>query len=56
MHKHGITHLPMHLLRSEMQFHGKGMFDFLRKRVRPELARQICGQMYTIMSQQYQGM
>ena len=51
----GLQTLPLSLARAELQFHGQGMFDLLRKRVRPELVRQICGQMYTIMSQQYQG-
>lgn len=47
--------LPGQLLKSEMLFHGRGMFDFLRKRVRPELLRQSAGQIYTIMAQRYYG-
>jgi NTE family protein len=31
------------------------VFDYLRKRVRPELMRQMAGQMYTIMAQRYSG-
>ena len=53
--RESLASLPLSLLRAEMQFHGKGLFDVLRRRMRPELARQACGQIYTIMSQQYQG-
>jgi TAG lipase/steryl ester hydrolase/phospholipase A2/LPA acyltransferase len=45
----------VHLIKSEIQFHGQGLFDYLRKRVRPEILRQISGQMYTIMAQRYSG-
>lgn len=53
--KISITNLPMHLLKSEIQFHGQGLFDYLRKRVQPEILRQVSGQMYTIMGQRYSG-
>ena len=53
--KLSLARLPMHLLRAEMQFHGQGVFDYLRKRVRPELLRQVAGQMHTIMAQRYSG-
>ncbi len=53
--KISITNLPMHLLKSEIQFHGQGIFDYLRKRVQPEILRQMSGQMYTIMGQRYSG-
>jgi len=53
--KISLRKLPMHLLKSEIQFHGQGVFDFLRKRVKPELLRQISGQLYTIMAQRYSG-
>lgn len=53
--KVGWRSLPAHLLKSEIQFHGQGLFDYLRKRVRPELLRQAAGQGYTIMAQRYSG-
>ena len=53
--KINVANLPMHLLKSEIQFHGQGMFDYLRKRVQPEMLRQVAGQMYTIMGQRYSG-
>jgi TAG lipase/steryl ester hydrolase/phospholipase A2/LPA acyltransferase len=53
--KVGLRGLPAHILKSEVQFHGQGLFDYLRKRVRPELLRQAAGQAYTIMAQKYSG-
>ncbi len=53
--KLSLASLPAHLLKSEVLFHGQGVFDYLRKRVRPELLRQMSGQLYTIMAQRYSG-
>ncbi len=53
--KLSLLNLPSHLLKAEVAFHGQGVFDFLRKRVKPELLRQVSGQMYTIMAQRYSG-
>jgi len=53
--KISLANLPLHLLKSEIQFHGQGIFDYLRKRVRPEILRQMAGQMHTIMGQRYSG-
>lgn len=53
--KLGLLKLPMHVVKSEIQFHGRGTFDYLRKRVRPELLRQVSGHLYTIMAQRYSG-
>ncbi|SFM54814.1 DUF3336 domain-containing protein [Marinobacter zhejiangensis] len=53
--KLGLRQLPMHILKSEVQFHGQGVFDYLRKRMRPELMRQVSGHLYTIMAQRYFG-
>lgn len=53
--KLSLSRLPFHLIKAEFQFHGQGLFDFLRKRVRPELLRQVAGQFYTIMAQRYSG-
>lgn len=47
--------LPVHAVKSELMFHGRGVFDFLRKRIQPELLRQVSGQIYTIMAQRYYG-
>ncbi|MGF2734952.1 DUF3336 domain-containing protein [Marinobacter sp. DUT-1] len=53
--KLSLARLPAHLFKSEIQFHGQGVFDYLRKRMRPELLRQLSGQLYTIMAQRYSG-
>lgn len=53
--KLSLSGLPLHLLKSEIQFHGQGVFDYLRKRVKPELLRQVSGQLYTILAQRYSG-
>ncbi|MCR8915869.1 DUF3336 domain-containing protein [Marinobacter panjinensis] len=53
--KVSLASLPVHLLKSEIQFHGQGIFDYLRKRVQPEILRQLSGQMHTIMGQRYSG-
>ncbi|MDY6815145.1 MAG: DUF3336 domain-containing protein [Pseudomonadota bacterium] len=53
--KLSLARLPAHLLKTEIQFHGQGVFDYLRKRLRPELLRQVSGQLYTIMAQRYSG-
>lgn len=53
--KISLANLPLHLLKSEIQFHGQGIFDYLRKRVQPEILRQMSGQMHTIMGQRYSG-
>src|SRR5690554_1307974 len=53
--KLSLAKLPLHLMKSELMFHGRGIFDYLRKRVQPELLRQVSGQLYTIMAQRYSG-
>ncbi|MDV2079777.1 DUF3336 domain-containing protein [Marinobacter xestospongiae] len=53
--KLSLWQLPLHVLQAEVQFHGQGVFDYLRKRVRPELMRQVSGHLYTIMAQRYFG-
>jgi len=53
--KLNLGQLPWHFLKSEFQFHGQGVFDYLRKRVKPEILRQISGHMHTIMAQRYFG-
>lgn len=51
---HSDAEVP-EMLVSEIQFHGQGIFDYLRKRVQPEILRQLSGQMHTIMGQRYSG-
>ncbi|MGQ7274759.1 DUF3336 domain-containing protein [Marinobacter sp. V034] len=53
--KLSLLKIPLHVLKAEMRFHGMGAFDYLRKRVRPEVMRQISGHLYTIMAQRYSG-
>ncbi len=51
----GLLGLPRQLIKSEFLFHGRGLFDLMRRRLRPELLRQVSGQMYTILAQRYYG-
>lgn len=53
--KLALANLPGHLLKSEIQFHGQGIFDYLRKRLKPEMLRQMSGHLYAIMAQRYSG-
>ncbi|ABC29440.1 predicted esterase of the alpha-beta hydrolase superfamily [Hahella chejuensis KCTC 2396] len=53
--KISLVSLPFRIARAEMQFHGMGAFDYLRKQAEPELLRQLCGQAYTILAQRYYG-
>ena len=57
-HRHdkpGLMNLPMQLLKSEFLFHGRGIFDLFRRQLKPELLRQLSGQVYTILAQRYYG-
>lgn len=49
------TDLPKKMLKAELQFHGRSIFDFVRKRADSEVVRQVSGQLYSLMSQQYYG-
>ncbi len=53
--KLALANLPAHLLKSEVQFHGQGVFDYLRKRLKPEILRQVSGHLHAIMAQRYSG-
>ena len=55
MKRKGALSLPIKILRSEVQFHGKAAFDYLRKSVNSELFRQVYGHLYSIMAQNYNG-
>ncbi|MCG8614538.1 MAG: DUF3336 domain-containing protein [Pseudomonadales bacterium] len=51
----GMLTWPGRFLKSEVEFRGKALFDFLRKRIGPEALRQLSGQAYTILAQSYYG-
>ncbi|PID42162.1 MAG: patatin [Proteobacteria bacterium] len=53
--KKSLWSLPVRLLKAEAGFHGKVVFDFLRKSAGPEMLRQASGQMYAILAQKYIG-
>jgi len=53
--RRGALSLPARILRSEIQFHGKAAFDYLRNNVDIELFRQVSGHLYSIMAQNYYG-
>ena len=42
-------------MKSEAKFHGKAIFDYLRKNTNSQVIRQVSGQAYTMMSQNYYG-
>lgn len=50
-----LKSIPSRILKSELQFHGQGLFDYLRSHSRSEFMRQVSGQMYTILAQRYYG-
>lgn len=45
----------MSIIKSEAQFHGKAVFDYIRKHTRSEVLRQVSGHAYSMMSQNYYG-
>ena len=49
------SNLPWRMMKSELQYHGKGVFDFLRKKAPTEILRQTAGHAYTVMAQRYYG-
>lgn len=53
--RHGRLSLPARIIKSEIQFHGKAAFDYLRNNIDVELLRQASGHMYSIMAQNYYG-
>lgn len=53
--KRSLLSLPSRLIKAEIGFHGKALFDVLRKTSSPELMRQVSGQIYTILAQKYYG-
>lgn len=51
----GWLRIPKAIAKAEVQFHGKGLFDYLRNNLDNELLRQVSGHLYTIMAQKYSG-
>jgi NTE family protein len=47
--------LPMQALKAELQFHGEGVFDYLRRNADSQLVRQASGQLHSVLSQRYMG-
>ncbi len=47
--------LPGRLLKAEAKFHGRAVCDYLRKNVKSQLVRQVSGQFYSMMTQNYYG-
>ncbi len=50
-----LLSLPWRITAAEGRFHGKALFNFLRRQHGPELMRQTSGQIYTILAQRYEG-
>jgi predicted acylesterase/phospholipase RssA len=47
--------LPMQALKAELQFHGQGIFDYLRRNADSQIVRQASGQLHSVLSQRYMG-
>ena len=50
-----LSSIPMRVIRAEMEFHGKGVFDYLRTNLSSSVLRQASGQVYNILAQKYFG-
>ena len=50
-----LLKFPMSILKSEAQFHGKAIFDYIRKTTSSQVLRQVSGHAYSMMSQNYYG-
>ena len=46
---------PMSILKAEAKFHGKAIFDYMRKNTTSQVLRQVSGHAYSMMSQNYYG-
>jgi NTE family protein len=53
--KNSLLKFPMSILKSEAKFHGKAVFDYIRKNTNSQILRQVSGQAYSMMSQNYYG-
>lgn len=54
-HTPSLMALPWRIATTETRFHGKALFNFLRRQPGPEIIRQSAGQFYTILAQSYEG-
>jgi len=50
-----VLSLPGKVLKAELRFHGQALSDYLRKNSRSEIVKQGSGQLYSMLSQRYQG-
>lgn len=46
---------PLAILKAEAKFHGKAIFDYIRKHTNSQAIRQLSGHAYSMMSQNYYG-
>ena len=53
--KRNLLDMPFSLLKAEAQFHGKAVFDYVRKNASSELVKQASGHIYSMLSQNYNG-
>jgi TAG lipase/steryl ester hydrolase/phospholipase A2/LPA acyltransferase len=50
-----LLNLPMSIFKAEAKFHGKAVFDYIRKNTGSQVLRQVSGHAYSMMSQNYYG-
>ncbi len=50
-----LRELPLSLAKAEFKFHGRAVFDYMRRHVNSQIVRQISGQCYSMMTQNYYG-
>lgn len=53
--KNSKLSFPIDVLKAEAKFHGKAIFDYLRKNTNSQMLRQVSGHAYSMMSQNYYG-
>tara|TARA_R110001599_G_scaffold60489_6_gene168114 strand:- start:246 stop:1712 length:1467 start_codon:yes stop_codon:yes gene_type:complete len=53
--KDKLLNFPLSILKSEAKFHGKAVFDYIRKNTSSQILRQVSGHAYSMMSQNYYG-
>lgn len=53
--KRNLLRFPGNILKAEAKFHGKAVFDYIRKNSSSQVLRQVSGQAYSMMSQNYYG-
>lgn len=50
-----LRDMPTKIVKGELRFHGRAVFDYLRKNTQNQIVRQASGQLYSMLSQRYQG-